>query len=120
MRRYAGTNGLASSEAGLFFVFGEYSYVDEIGFQNNFEVSASITSGLVRLCRSGLLENCLWMVFCLGYLYIASVRLQFMFFASSSSRLSFYFQCFREDCKSRLQTGYPELQSFFVAGFTLS
>jgi hypothetical protein len=32
-------NGLVSSEAGLFFVFGEYSYVDEIGFQNNFQFS---------------------------------------------------------------------------------
>ena len=31
-------SGLASSEAGLFFVFGEYSDVDEIGILNSIEL----------------------------------------------------------------------------------
>jgi hypothetical protein len=36
-------SGLASSEAGLFPLFGEYSYAQETGFQNNFKVNCAST-----------------------------------------------------------------------------
>jgi hypothetical protein len=32
-------NRLAFCKQGLFFIFGEYTDVEEVGFQNNFEVN---------------------------------------------------------------------------------
>ena len=45
-------NGLASSEAGLFFVSGEYSYVEEFGFQNNFKFTEATTIRVFLTLRS--------------------------------------------------------------------